>query len=414
MSGLASCDVAAVEQAAYRLADCAELAADAQDSCVVAMTASPHWRGSAAGSFDGALARLRHRLAVISSAHREGGDALAGYARVLADVVHLARRADALDREADSLSAAFRAQQAAASLPVLGPDPGEACRTAAARCRGEAEEIERAAAARVAAELDQLASRAPSPPLLAGATRFVDDTAAGLTGAVVDFARLAVMTGESFETGRQGHEARAGLWQTAKDSLKVWQPVQDMWRDFWGGRPGSAFSAALGMVLTKKQRLTLIRDPQLAHRLAHREAGHRAWRAEEAANEQTVDGMLRDGVSLVAQEIRGGHAIDRHVAAPRQFMRVRIAHGLPRASTFRDLESATSLVNAVLRDHARELRDIYALPPGSSMTLRSEFHVTTGRVTVAGSSRTLPGRSVVVVIRLQGGEPLVLTAYPDL
>jgi hypothetical protein len=418
MSALASCDVGSVEQAASVLAQCAELTADGSAACTRAVAATWRWRGPAARSFDSALHGLRRQLSEVESAHREAAEAVTAYASGLADAAVLARRAEAMDREADALGAAFRRAAMAATTPLCGPDPGESMRAAAARLRREAADQEEIAASWAAAKLEGLAARAPQAPRFAGGSRFLDDFAAAVGSSFVGLAQLGLLAGRSLGFGDHEGEARHELWAAAKDSVKVWQPVQDIWDDLTGGRPGSAFGAAVGLGLTRKMRAaekTRLRDPGLAHREALREA----WRRELLAahgpiTRQTAREMGMRGVSLVNEEARGGHVLERHVAASRGYLRRRNARGIEKAGTFPDLATAERLINVVLREHTQQLREMYRLTPGKSLRLSSEFDFVTGRVTVPGSGKSLAARSVTVVLRLEGGEPHVYTAFPEL
>jgi hypothetical protein len=229
---------------------------------------------------------------------------------------------------------------------------------------------------------------------------------------------MGVLAGQSLGIGHREQEARHELWGMAKDSLKVWQPVQDMWHDLTGGRPGSAFGTAAGMVFTRKMRAvekTRLRDPGLAHREALRESWRRGLLAAHGPiTRQTAYEMGLNGVSLVNEEARGGHVLERHVAASRGYLRLRNAAGLPRAGTFRDLRTAQHLVNSVIKEHAHRLQEAYHLPPGKTLRLTSQFSFVTGRVTVPGSGKTLAAHAVTVVLKLEGGQPLVYTAYPEL
>jgi hypothetical protein len=418
MTSLAGCDVESVAQVASVLGSCAELTAEGGAACVRAGSATWRWRGPAARSFDAVLAGLRRQLGEVESAHQEAAEATGVYARALADAVASAQRADVMDREADALSASFRRTSAAAAAPLCGPDPGEGLRAAAARLRAEAAGAEEIAASWAAAKLDGLAQRAPHAPRFAGSTRFLDDFVGAVGSSFVGLAQMGVLAGESLGMGGHATGARQDLWASVKDSVKVWEPVQDIWHDLTGGRPGSAVGAAAGMFMTRKMKAhekTRLRDPGVAHREALRESWRRDLLAAQGdITRQTAREMGVGGVSLANEEKRGGHALDRHVSASRGYLRGRNAQGFERASTFRDLPTAESLVNEVLAEHAERLGEVYALAPGRTLQLRSEFSFMTGRVTVPGSGKSLAAHAVTVVLKLEGGEPLVYTAYPDL
>lgn len=418
MTSLASCDAASVEQAGRVLAGCADSTEDATVACRRAAHATWRWRGPAQRSFDAALGALEHQLSAIESVHREASAVLRQYVDALYSAMAQARRADALDREADALSAAFRRASAVAAAPLYGPDPGEAVRAQAAAVRRGAEDEHEIAASLAAAQLNGLADRAPSAPRLAATGRFMDDFGSALGGSAVGLGQLAVLAGESIGIGHREQAARRDLWQAAKDTVKVWQPVSDMWHDLTGGRPGSAFGGAAAMAFgpgkLSEFRGHRIRDPHLAHKEALREAQRRDAVAAHVIWRSSAKDLGALGTSLVNEEARGGHAWEKHVAAPRGYLLARNRAGWNRAGTFRDLATAERLVNEVLREHADALHQVYELPPRRGLRLVSTFPFTTGRVTVPGSSRTVPARAVVVVLRLEGGEPHVYTAFPEL
>jgi hypothetical protein len=417
MTSLAGCDVESVVQVASVLGSCAELTAEGSAACLRAGSATWRWRGPAACSFDATLAGLRRQLGEVESAHQEAAEAVGAYARALADAVASAQRADAMEREADELSASFRRASAAAAAPLCGPDPGEGLRAAAARLRAEAAGQEEIASSWAAAKLDGLAQRAPRAPRFAGSTRFLDDFVGAVGSSFLGLAQMGVLAGESLGIGGHAAGARQDLWASVKDSVKVWEPVQDIWHDLTGGRPGSAFGTAAGMVLTKKQRLRMkgwTRDPGLAHREAMRLLQRDALLHGQVVYRQTAREMGRDGVSLLVQERIGGHAILEHVSALRSSLRHRVAvhEHITIASSFRDLPSAESLVNQVLRAKADEIDLVYEMPR-QRLELHLDFpNTVTGRYVKAGSSRTFPAHGVDVIIGVEGGLPYVLTAYP--
>ncbi|MDT7548383.1 MAG: hypothetical protein QOE84_777, partial [Actinomycetota bacterium] len=327
MTSLAGCDVESVVQVASVLGSCAELTAEGSAACLRAGSATWRWRGPAACSFDATLAGLRRQLGEVESAHQEAAEAVGAYARALADAVASAQRADAMEREADELSASFRRASAAAAAPLCGPDPGEGLRAAAARLRAEAAGQEEIAASWAAAKLDGLAKRAPHAPRFAGSTRFLDDFAGAVGSSFLGLAQMGVLAGESLGIGGHAAGARRDLWASVKDSVKVWQPVQDMWHDLTGGRPGSAVGAAAGMALTRKSGL----------------GGHVRHRVRDIADDGTIfdhwrtgapaDGLMRRsatqvgrrGVVLRNEEARGGHAIEKHVGKTDAYLRSRNA-----------------------------------------------------------------------------------------
>jgi hypothetical protein len=413
MSALVTCDVASVEQAAVVLGECAELTSEGNAACARAGSATWRWRGPASRSFDAALGGLGRQLSEVESAHREAADAVRAYVRALADAVELARRADAMDREAEVLSASFRRAAAGAAAPLCGPDPGEATRAAATRLRHEARDQEEIAASWAAAKLEGLAERAPRAPRFTGSSRFFDDFVGAVGQSFVGLAQLGVLTGESLGNGHREREARHELWGTAKDSLKVWQPVQDMWRDLTGGRPGSAFGAAAGMAVTRKPGLAKV-PSSFSELHALREAAVRAQLLDHAIRRQSAIAMGRNGIALKNEEARGGHVLVKHVGVDDEYLFARNHEGLLKAGTFNDLPSAERLINEVLRRNKGLLPGAYALKATERLRFIETFDEPTGRVAVAGSSRTVVAHKVRVVVGLEGGEPFVYTAFPEL
>jgi hypothetical protein len=415
VSTLASCDIGAVEQAAWALAQCADRTADATAACQRASRATWHWRGPAQRSFDASLADLQGRFTAIESAHHEAASAIRQYVGALALAADRARTADALDAEADALSVQFRRACAVAASPLSGPDPGEAVRAHAARVRREAMDQEAIAASLAAAQLDGLAMRAPKAPRFTGAYRFADDFVGAVGGSAVGLAQLAVLGGESLGIGNREKAARGELWQAAKDTVKVWEPFEDMWHDGTGGRPGAAFGAAATM-LTTKQRLRMsrwIQDPHVARLEALRQLRRESLLEGHAPYTQTAGDMGRNGVSLINEEKRGGHVIREHVGAGVGYLKHRISVGRPAASTFDDLATAERAVNAVLLQNKDKLHEVYALSARRSLELTGYTWDDVGDVLLPGASHTVRTNKIVVVLQLKGGEPYVLSAYPE-
>jgi hypothetical protein len=298
---------------------------------------------------------------------------------------------------------------------LLEPDPGAELRAVAARLLGEAVEIERAAAAACGAALRDLAARAPASSRWASTSRFLGDVAQSVGGAA---AGLAGVIGSGVHAlpfvgnGRGRHNARHELAESALAMMRVWETPVEMWQAVMDDRAGlTAGTFAAAALPVGKFR---IHNPNLAHREALAEAARRSILQGHVQTTPSISTLLRDGVSLVNEEARGGHAWSRHVAKPRSFLAYRTRGGIPKAGTFRDLPTAERLVNTVLREHADRLHEVYALRGRARLTLISEFPFTTGRVTVVGSSRTLPAKAVKVVLVLQDGDPLVYTAFPEL
>jgi hypothetical protein len=420
VSTLARCDIGSVEQAAWALAQCADRTAAATAASQRAGRATWHWRGPAQRSFDASLADLQRRFTQIEAAHEEAAGVIRQYVIALALAADRARTADAMEAEADALSAQFRRAAAAAALPLSGPDPGEAVRARAASLRCEAVDQEAIAASLAAAQLDGLGMRAPHAPRFTGTFRFADDVAQTGLDTVSGTASLLGSAWQSLPgVGNRisRHDARHELVEAGEAAVSVWNiplEIRDALGDDRPGLAAAAMAGAWGPGKLSKLDRHRTHDVGLAEKEAYREAerrtlltGRRIWR-------QSAEEMGRNGVDLINEEARGGHTWEKHVAASRAYLTSRNREGWRRAGTFRDLDSANELVNAVLRAHADSLEAVYTLPANRGLRLTTTFPFTTGRVTVAGSSRTIPAYAVTVVLRLEGGEPVVYTAFPEL
>jgi hypothetical protein len=416
---LADVDAERVFRCGYRLAQVAEDVATA-----AARTAGAYpddWRGDAGIAYQQRLDATADRVRRMSVAYASAGAALLPYATAVLDAQEMWRRADSLLAQAE---AAERASAAAAAVQgvarLIGPSPAEGFRAAAARLRAEGLDVEHRAAVVCAAHLDDEAGRAPATSRWRSADRFVGDVAQTGVGIVAGTASLLGSAWHALPgigSRHSRHGARRELVEDVKAAASIWNIPIEIRHALDDGRPGLAAAAVAGAWGPGKLS-TLgrhrVRDVVLAEKEAYREAdrrallsGHRIWR-------QSAQQMGRDGVELVNEEARGGHVIERHVGASRSYLRSRTARGTPMASTFRDLATAQQLINAVLRENASRLPDVYDLPPGKSLRLTSQFSFETGRVTVQGSSTSLGAHAVTVVLKLEEGEPLVYTAFPGL
>ncbi|MCU1672655.1 MAG: hypothetical protein JWN77_768 [Frankiales bacterium] len=390
-----------VARCGFRLSELAEELDLAAARASVAVPAG--WLGTAGAHYRPALHECERDIRAVASAYGQAGEALLPYARALLEV-------EALEQQARGLRDRASAETAVAAL-TAGVDEGAGWRLAADRLQQEARELERTAAARCAALLHELAARAPRERRATGAWRLASDAVSVGIGTVAGTAALASAAGRSL-VGRHQNEARHELAEQALAMMRVWETPVQMWHDLLDGRPGLAVGAA--PFLGRMPR-GVIRDPHLAHREALREAAWRELLRDREPRTVTAAEMGLQGADLVNEELRGGHTLDRHIAATRGSLLLRTHAGVPRASTFRDLPTAQRLVDLVLRQNAARLHEVYDLPRGRKMPLVMRFPFETGRVSVAGSSRTFPCRSVRVVLMLdKGGQPVVRTAYPEL
>lgn len=364
------------------------------------------WRGVAAYDCQSRIDETAGRARRVATAYEAAAEALLPYAAALADAQELSRRADAL------LVAAADAQRREAGL---GLHASEGLRLAAERLHAEAAELERSAGAMCATALDAETGQAPDTSGWWSVQRLAEDAGHVVGGSVAGIGSLLDSAWHALPavgSRRTRGTARGELWSQAQAAARVWEPPLEMWQALRDGRYGlAAGTLAMAMSPAKLGRHRL-RDPRLAHREALREAWRRDLLADVVIHRQTAADMGVNGVSLVNEEARGGHAIERHVAATRGYLLSRIqSERRLRASTFADLPTAEYYVNEVLRRNAARLADVYEM---KRLALTSEFQSVTGRLMVRGSRRTIPAHRVTVVLRLEGGEPVVYTAHPEL
>ncbi|MDT7573602.1 MAG: hypothetical protein QOE05_3776 [Actinomycetota bacterium] len=397
-------DAERVYRCAFRLE---QVAADVRTAAARTAHCYPDdWRGEAGIAYQLRLDETADRVRRMSVAYDAASAALMPYARALLDAQDTWRRAESLLAEADAAE-------------LEGADPG--LRSAAYRLQAEAAEMEHRAAVVCAATLDDEAGRAPATSAWRSADRFLGDVARFGVDTVAGTASLAGMAWHALPgvgDRHSRHDARRDLVEAGKAAVSVWNIPVEIRDALEDGRPGVAAAAVAGAFgpgkLSKLDR-QLRRNPSLAEKEAYREADRRALKVGHAAYRQTALEMGRDGVSLVNEELRGGHVLERHVGASRSFLRLRNATEAKKAGTFRDLETAERLVNAVLAAHADELGAVYALQPGKTLPITARFDFSTGRVTLRGSSKSFATHAVTVVLKLdEGGEPFVYTAFPEL
>jgi hypothetical protein len=117
---------------------------------------------------------------------------------------------------------------------------------------------------------------------------------------------------------------------------------------------------------------------------------------------------------LVASEASGGHLIERHVGQSFDDLHTRLAAN-PRPdamSSFATVEEASTAVSAALQQK-KEVIDAW-VADGASDRLRLVIPFEGGNVLARGASETIPGTSVLVVLKGDGnGQWIVLTGYPQ-
>lgn len=116
---------------------------------------------------------------------------------------------------------------------------------------------------------------------------------------------------------------------------------------------------------------------------------------------------------LSGSESAGGHLLDRHVGQTVEDLSTRLDAG-PRpgaVSTFSTAAEATTAVSAALQ-HNQAAVDAW-VANGATDRLRISVPFEAGEVLVRGSTTTVPGTSVLVVLEgIGGGKWIVLTGYP--
>jgi hypothetical protein len=414
-------DAERVFRCAFRLQQVAEDVRTAADR--TARCYPDDWRGDAGIAYQMRLDETAARVRRMSVAYDAAAAVVLPYARALLEAQDMWRRSESLLAEAEAAEQQAAAAAAAAGVARLdGPGPAEGFRSAAYRLQADAADVERRAAVVCAANLDDEAGRAPAPGTWRKVDRFLGDTAGLLVDTVAGTASLAGMAWHALPgvgSRHSRHKARDDLVEAGKGAvLSIWNLPVDMRHDLADGRPGLALSAALSVVgpgklskLGKESTRHLVHDVRLAHLEAFREADLRVELAGHVKWRQSADDMGRKGVDLRNEEARGGHVRLRHVAAEDEYLFARNDSGVDLAGTFEDLASAQRLVNKVLTDNAHRLAEVYR---SGRLTLIGKFDEPTGHVAVRGEGRTVTAYYVRVVLRLEGGEPLVYTAFPEL
>ncbi|MCA1720607.1 MAG: hypothetical protein LC779_05710, partial [Actinobacteria bacterium] len=147
------------------------------------MAVPPDWLGTAGARYVHALDETVAELGGTADAYGAAGDALLPYARALAEAQAVQEQATRLRDRASA--------EAAVALLTGGPDEGVHLRLAADRLSQEAVELERRAAATCAAQLHELALRAPAARRSAGVWRVAADAASVVGGTVRGMGALA-------------------------------------------------------------------------------------------------------------------------------------------------------------------------------------------------------------------------------
>lgn len=392
----------------------------------------PCWRSPSSRDYVAQLHQLGQRVERVVSSHTSAAEVLAAYARTLEEAQEWARHAEALHQEGARRSAEWTARAA------IGPDPGWALQSAAARTRREAADLERAAGARAAARLRELAAAAPEQSLASKVLRPMEDvvvtTVSGLRDAPAGLASLggAAWSAVPFVHGAQEQrEGRAAL----ADAAKVWEAWLEAGRDAAAGRPGLAAGALVPLLVTRQPRriksggdqgfldgidegrLT-INDVDEAWEQAHAaKALQDRIVALRAVPLPGVQALLAGEADLAHHEARGGHTILKHVGKRIEVLQARLeleAPGEPLAqrSTFPDLATAQELVRRALLANRPKIHSLVDGPKATSRTLKFPLDEPVGTVLRQDGS-VVPGRSVVVVLRKKGGEVFIETAWVE-
>jgi hypothetical protein len=417
---VADVDVEAVFRCAFRLE---QVAQDVDTAAARTARCFPEgWHGDAGIAYQQRLDATADRVRRMSAAYAAAGAALMPYARALLEAQEMWRRSESLLAEADAAERRGSVAAAAAGVPRLaGPGPEEGFRAAAYQLQADAADLEHRVAAVCAAALDDEAHRAPATRDWRSVDRFLGDVA--VTGVGV-FTGVASLLGVGWRSlpGVGGHdsrhEARHEFVESATAALSVWNIPIDMRRALEDDRSGLAFGELLSVVgpgrLSKFGNGNLIHDVRLAHLEAFREADLIAEQAGHVIWRQSAVEMGERGVDLRNEEARGGHVRLRHVTAEDEYLFARNTSGIRYAGSFEDLPTAQRFVNEVLRTNAGRLHEVYDLKGRGALRIEARFDEPTGRVAVAGSPRTVVAYGVRVVLKLEGGEPYVYTAFPQL
>jgi uncharacterized protein YukE len=410
-------DAERVFRCAYRIEQVAE---DVRTAAARTARCFPEdWRGDAGIAYQQRLDETADRVRRMATAYHAAHAALMPYAQAVLEAQAMERQAKSLLGEADA--AASRSAAAAVLQGVLrlaGPDPAEGFRAAAARLQAEALEVERRAAAVCAAALEDEAARAPRTSWWRAADRFAGDVANAGVDTVAGGASLLgnawhALPGIGNRHSR--HEARHELVDDAKAAASIWNiplEIRDALADDRPGLAAAAIAGAWGPGRLSRFDRQALREAARAEMDFHRADVAARLEAHEIRR-PNASAIGRDGVDLLNEEKRGGHTIERHVGRSDTYLLSRIAEGIEKAGTFKDLPSAQGLVNEVLRRNAYRLAWLYAHPNGPPLRLLESFTSPTGRVALLESGEIVSANKVRVVLRLEKGEPVVITAFPE-
>lgn len=124
------------------------------------------------------------------------------------------------------------------------------------------------------------------------------------------------------------------------------------------------------------------------------------------------------GGSLKAHEgIEGSHTVSRHVGKTLDFLKKRAEdESKRRVSTFKDIETADTAVAEILFQNQTAIRKWLASRPVGNQDFDGQLRNSPGTVWLADKERSVPGRTVVVVIAPNRRFPegfRIVTAYVD-
>jgi hypothetical protein len=398
---LLSADPWSVASLALRLGRAADAVADAVDADL----SVGEWRGAAARAFEGRLAAVLSRLPAVEAAYADASRVVLRYAAELEDAQLEARRARALQEQADALN----------PPSPTGPHASEALHEQARRRRELADERHDDAARRAAAALRELADDAPRARRGAGRERFWSDARTSLWEEVAGMASLVTTAADAL-TGNRA--ARDELGAVLKESWRVWEPLVEVWHQLQDDRGGLAVGSAGGLFGFRGVRPVTAGERDLV--------GPVELAQEEAAQEHRLRSLVArlglvlrayhpgdSGMSLYGHEGLRGHGVRQHVAKSRAFMRWRAdTHPGGASSTFPNGVTAQRALDEVVRRERVAIDRLFSRDVGSRLHVVVDMGRKVGEGFVKDDADLRSASRVYAQFRREPAGVVLVTIYP--
>ena len=401
MGDLLSADPWSVASLAVRLGRASDAVADAVDADL----SVGQWRGEAARAFETRLASVLSRLPAVEAAYADASRVLLRYAAELEDAQLEARRARALQEQADAVR----------SSSPTGPHASEGLREQARRRRELADELHDDAARRVAAALRDLAGDAPRARGGAGRERFWSDARSSVWDEVSGTASLVATAADAL-TGNRA--ARDELGAVLKESWRVWEPLVEVWHQLQDDRGGLALGSAGGVLGLKGVRPVRAGERDLV--------GPVELAQEEAAQEHRLRSLVAQlglvlrpyhpgdsGMSLYGHEGLRGHGVRQHVAKSRAFMRWRAdTHPGGAASSFPNGATAQRALDEIVRRERTAIDRLFGRDVGSRLDVVVDMGRKVGEGFVKDDADVRSASRVYAQFRREPAGVVLVTIYP--